>query len=92
MPSCSLLGLLAFSAPYLPWVLLGFSLLLGHDVQADMLGIVVGHLYYFLEDVLPAVSVARGWRWVRRPLRTPYLLHWLFGTHRLLDRQAGVGR
>ena len=44
---CSLLGLLAFSAPYLPWVLLGFSTLLGHDVSSDLLGIAVGHVYYF---------------------------------------------
>ena len=36
----SLLGLLAFNAPYLAWVLLGFSLLLGHDVSSDLLGIV----------------------------------------------------
>ena len=32
----SLLGLLAFNAPYLAWVLLGFSLLLGHDVSSDL--------------------------------------------------------
>ena len=41
------MGLLAFNAPYLPWVLLGFSLLLGHDVTSDALGIAVGHVYYF---------------------------------------------
>ena len=78
----SLLGLLAFNAPYLPWVLLGFSLLLGHDVSSDLLGIAVGHLYYFLEDVFPALAAARGWS-LKRPLATPYLLHVLFGTQRL---------
>lgn len=46
-------GLLNFQAPYLPWVLLGFSLLLGNSVMVDMMGIAVGHLYYFLEDVFP---------------------------------------
>ncbi len=43
----SLLALLTFNAPYLPWVLLGFSTLLGHDVSSDLLGIAVGHVYYF---------------------------------------------
>ncbi|XP_030074343.1 derlin-3 [Microcaecilia unicolor] len=46
-------GLLNFQAPFLPWVLMGFSLLLGNSILIDLLGIVVGHLYYFLEDVFP---------------------------------------
>ena len=71
--------MLAFNAPYLPWVLLSFSLLLGHDVTSDLLGIAVGHLYFFFEDVFPALAVARGWG-LRRPLGTPYVLHFLFGT------------
>ncbi|GCC34514.1 hypothetical protein chiPu_0012988, partial [Chiloscyllium punctatum] len=40
-------------APFLPWVLMGFSLLLGNSVIVDLLGIAVGHIYYFLEDVFP---------------------------------------
>ena len=31
-------GLLTFQAPYLPYVLLGFSLLLGNSVSVDLLG------------------------------------------------------
>ncbi|KAK2171143.1 hypothetical protein NP493_1099g00017 [Ridgeia piscesae] len=46
-------GLLNFQAPYLPWVLLAFSLLLGNSVVVDMMGIAIGHIYYFLEDVFP---------------------------------------
>lgn len=40
-------------APYLPWVLLGFSILLGNTPWVDLMGIAVGHCYYYLEDVLP---------------------------------------
>jgi hypothetical protein len=69
----SLLGLLAFTAPYLPWALLGFSLLLGNDVTSDLLGIAVGHGYYFLADVYPSLAAARGWRW-RKAMHTPWLL------------------
>ncbi|XP_038955014.1 derlin-3 isoform X4 [Rattus norvegicus] len=46
-------GLLNFQAPFLPWALMGFSLLLGNSVITDLLGIIVGHIYYFLEDVFP---------------------------------------
>ncbi|BES97839.1 unnamed protein product [Nesidiocoris tenuis] len=46
-------GLMNFHAPYLPWVLLGFSVLLGNTVLVDLIGMAVGHSYYFLEDVFP---------------------------------------
>ncbi|ERL95128.1 hypothetical protein D910_12398, partial [Dendroctonus ponderosae] len=46
-------GLLNFQAPYLPWVLVAFSVLLGNAIYVDLMGIAVGHIYYFLEDVFP---------------------------------------
>ncbi|GAB5579329.1 derlin-3 isoform X2 [Prionailurus iriomotensis] len=61
-------GLLTFQAPFLPWALMGFSLLLGNSILVDLLGLIpsplqvlptsgpgiaVGHIYYFLEDVFP---------------------------------------
>lgn len=42
-----------FQAPYLPWVLLGFSVLVGNAFWVDVMGMVVGHMYYFIEDVFP---------------------------------------
>jgi Derlin-2/3 len=56
----SFLGLITFNAPYLPWTLLGFSILI-HGVipYADMLGFVVGHMYYYLEDVYPTMAGGR---------------------------------
>jgi len=46
----SFLGLFIFRAPYLPWVLLGFSLLLNNQIPVgDLMGIAVGHGYYFYE-------------------------------------------
>jgi hypothetical protein len=53
----SFLGLFEFDAPYLPWVMMGFGLLLGNSPYNDLLGIIVGHLYYFLADVYPAQTV-----------------------------------
>ncbi|XP_021061068.1 derlin-3 isoform X4 [Mus pahari] len=48
-----LFGGVLMTAPFLPWALMGFSLLLGNSVVTDLLGILVGHIYYFLEDVFP---------------------------------------
>lgn len=73
------LGVLPFSAPYLPWVLLLFSFVIGNPIETDLLGIVVGHIYYFLEFVYPVVAEIRGWR-TRRILCTPLFLHHLFGS------------
>tara|TARA_R110002050_G_scaffold195474_3_gene330297 strand:- start:1125 stop:1700 length:576 start_codon:yes stop_codon:yes gene_type:complete len=63
----SFLYLFTFSAPYLPWVILGFGWVIGQNPVHDLLGIGVGHIYYFLEDVLPA-------KYGVRPLRTPGIL------------------
>ena len=74
------LGFLTFNAPYLPWVMLSFSVLLGNSVTMDLIGICVGHLYYFLEFVYPVMAEIRGWR-VKRIMEPPALMHWLCGSY-----------
>jgi Derlin-2/3 len=78
----SFLGLFPFTAPYLPWVLLSFSVMLGNSATIDITGIVVGHCYFFLEDVLPQIAEIRGWR-TKQFLPTPRILHWMCGTRNL---------
>ena len=68
----SFLGLFNFSAPYLPWVLLAFSWVLGSSPLVDLLGIGAGHVYYLLSDVYPLMTG-------RRPLATPALVRALVG-------------
>jgi len=53
------LGLFTFTAPFLPWVLLSFSLLLGGDFVVDAVGIFTGHLYYFIRHVYPRMLPSR---------------------------------
>ena len=67
----SFLGLFTFTAPYLPWVLLGFTVIIGTNPIIDILGMIAGHLYYFLEDVYPIMSG-------RRILTTPSIVKALF--------------
>ncbi|KAJ3499639.1 hypothetical protein NLG97_g177 [Lecanicillium saksenae] len=48
------LGVLVFTAPYLPWVLMGFSLIMHGNVPKDeIMGVVIGHIWYFFSDVYP---------------------------------------
>jgi len=56
----SFLGLFPFTAPYLPWVLFSFSILLGNSATTDLIGIIVGHMYYFLEGWCFALVLVNG--------------------------------
>lgn len=81
----SFLGFLQFNAPYLPWIMLAVSVLIGNSVVMDLIGIGVGHAYYFLEFVYPVMAEIRGWR-IKRIMEPPSILHWLCGTYRHDDQ------
>jgi len=49
----NVMGLLTVQAFWLPWVYLVMDLLFGADLTEDLLGILVGHLYYFLTVIYP---------------------------------------
>ncbi|WFD30894.1 hypothetical protein MSPP1_001918 [Malassezia sp. CBS 17886] len=58
----SFLGLFVFTAPYMPLLLLLIELGFGRSVQSvksEIVGIVLGHIYYFLVDVWPREFEAR---------------------------------
>jgi Derlin-2/3 len=46
-------GLFNFQAPYLPWILVLLAILFNGSIIGDLVGIVVGHIYFFLVDVFP---------------------------------------
>ncbi|EDW97306.1 derlin-2 [Drosophila yakuba] len=77
-------GVLNFQAPYLPWVLLCCSMILGNTVWVDVIGMGVGHIYYVLEDVYPTLS--NGYRLIK----TPYFLKRLFNEHIERNFQAAA--
>lgn len=73
-------GFFTFNAPYLPWVMLGFSVLLGNGITMDLIGIAVGHTYYFLQFVYPVIADIRGWP-IKRIMEPPLVLRWLCGDY-----------
>ncbi len=56
----------------------------GHSLEMELLGIAVGHVYFYLADVWPALAAHRGWSW-RRVIVTPRILYWLTGTLAAVD-------
>ncbi|ODQ51847.1 ER-associated proteolytic system protein Der1 [Saitoella complicata NRRL Y-17804] len=65
----SFLGLFVFRAPWLPWVLLAFSFILNNSLpRGDLIGIAVGHVYYFLQDVWPEQEASGGVRVLGTPV------------------------
>ncbi|KAJ1991261.1 hypothetical protein H4R33_001422 [Dimargaris cristalligena] len=64
----NLLGLFTFRAPYFPFVMIGISYLFNNQFPVQsLLGLAVGHLYYFLEDVWPHNPASGQRRWLSTP-------------------------
>lgn len=91
------LGLFPFRAPYLPWVLLTFSAVVGNNalysIIVDGLGMLAGHLYFYLMDVLPKVAKIRGWRGLDDAeqgglLQAPIWVKWMFGETDMFGREV----
>lgn len=58
------LGVFTFHAPLLPYVLLAFSIFVnGRWPTGDIVGLAVGHVYYFVQDVLPTIKGSSGRRY-----------------------------
>ncbi|XP_051131429.1 derlin-1 [Andrographis paniculata] len=74
----NLYGLVALKAFYFPWAMLCLDVIFGSPIVPDLLGILAGHLYYFLTVLHP---LAGG----KNILQTPTFLHklvarWRIGT------------
>ncbi|KAL4333729.1 hypothetical protein GQ457_07G038660 [Hibiscus cannabinus] len=69
-------GLVALKAFYLPWAMLALDVIFGSPLAPDLMGIIAGHLYYFLTVLHP---LAGG----RNIIFTPKLVHKLVARARL---------
>lgn len=49
-----------FKSVYLPWVYVAIRLLMGGSITEPLMGIAVGHLYFYLVEVYPAAHGGRG--------------------------------
>jgi hypothetical protein len=53
-----------FKSMYLPWIYLAVRVLMGGSITLPLAGIVVGHVYFFLVEVMPS---AHGYQLVKTP-------------------------
>lgn len=63
----------AFKAIYFPWALMGFHLLMNMSIVDDIVGIVAGHVYVLLADILPRTHDIHL-------IKTPAFIQNYFGT------------
>jgi derlin-1 len=73
-----------FKAIYFPWVLVAFNVVMGGTPILEVIGILVGHLYFFLKDVMPAQSG-------RDLLVTPGFLKYYFPNPNAAPPRPGQG-
>jgi len=56
----SFLGLITFRAPWLPFFMIGLSIVFhGHWPKDELFGIAVGHVWYFFNDIYPSTHNGR---------------------------------
>lgn len=64
----------AFRSAVFPWALMALHFVMGGGLLADFLGVLIGHAYVFMKDVLP-VTHQRRWletpRWLLRQFPQP---------------------
>ena len=67
----------------------------GYDVTLDLLGIISGHVYYFMEDVVPRIPETRSYRMLKAPRWLVRLCEVMrvhdFGANDFNDNNAGGG-
>ena len=66
----SFLGVVTITAPYYPFIELLFTLVQSNLEFKDIaVGLLLGHLYYFLEELWPREMPSHGYHWIGTPQR-----------------------
>ena len=50
------MGVFTFRAPYLPWFYLVISFLFESEFKNYLYGLIIGHFYFFLKEILPRIK------------------------------------
>ena len=61
------MGIFNLRAPYLPWFYLVFSFLLDSDFKYDLVGMIVGHFFFFFKDVFPRIKKFNNYQIMETP-------------------------
>jgi Derlin-2/3 len=61
------MGIFNLRAPYLPWFYLVFSFLLDSDFKYDLVGMIVGHFFFFFKDIFPRIKKLNNYQIMKTP-------------------------
>jgi len=61
------LEIFQFRAPIMPWFLILFVLMFGMNPKYDLIGVLAGHMYYYLEDVVPFLPETEDFKLLKPP-------------------------
>jgi len=61
------MGVFSFRAPYLPFFYLIISFLLQSDFKNDLYGLFIGHIYFFLKEILPRIKSVKNIKILETP-------------------------
>jgi len=62
-----IMGILTLRAQYLPIFYLIFSIILNSDFREDLIGFLIGHLFYFIKDILPRIKRVKKKQFLKTP-------------------------
>jgi len=60
-------GIFNLRAPYLPWFYLMLSMLWDIEMKQDLLGILVGHFYFYFKEIHPRIKKSGGFNLLKTP-------------------------
>jgi len=61
------MGLFTFRAPYVPWIYLIFSFFINSGIKDELIGLIVGHFYFFLKEIIPRLKIIKNPRLLETP-------------------------
>ena len=67
MTNVEFMGVFTFRAPYLSLFYLLITFLLGYEYKELIIGIIVGHVYFFLKEILPRIKGVKGIKLLETP-------------------------
>jgi len=62
-----LFGFIPMKAPYITWFFVLLDVIMGEPIAYDILGIAIGHLFYFFNDIYPKLPQSQGKKIFKAP-------------------------
>jgi len=65
------MGVFPLKAPYLTWFFMLLNIMVGESIKSDLIGILIGHFYYYMTEILPKLPQFKN----KQPFATPSFVY-----------------